>query len=199
VITGYSTIASAVETMKLGAFDYLPKPFTPEEMLAVTAKAWEKRKLVLESRAVAAGEPVEHLANLVGRSQKMQEVYNLIRKVAPTNSTVLIVGGSGTGKELVARAIHSLSLRNTQRFFAIDCGTLSVELLESELFGHVRGAFTGAVMTKKESSKRRTMARSFSMRSATSGWKSRASCCASSRNANFFPWAAQNPGVSMSA
>jgi len=149
VITGYSTIASAVETMKLGAFDYLPKPFTPEEMLAVTAKAWEKRKLVLENRAVAAGEPVEHLANLVGRSQKMQEVYNLIRKVAPTNSTVLIIGESGTGKELVARAIHSFSSRSSQRFFAIDCATLSVELLESELFGHMRGAFTGAVMTKK--------------------------------------------------
>ena len=149
VITGYSTIASAVETMKLGAFDYLPKPFTPEEMLSVVAKAWEKRKLVLESRAVAAGEPVEHLANLVGRSQRMQEVYGLIRKVAPTNSTVLIVGESGTGKELVARAIHSLGSRNSQRFFAIDCGTLSVELLESELFGHVRGAFTGAVLTKK--------------------------------------------------
>ncbi len=149
VITGYSTIASAVETMKLGAFDYLPKPFTPEEMLAVTAKAWEKRKLIIASRAVAAGEPVEHMADIVGRSEKMQEVYGLIRKVAPTTSTVLIVGESGTGKELVARAIHSLSPRSTQRFFAVDCGTLSVELLESELFGHVRGAFTGAVATKR--------------------------------------------------
>ena len=149
VITGYSTIASAVETMKLGAFDYLPKPFTPEEMLSVTGKAWEKRKLILESKAVGAGEPVEHMANIVGRSEKMQEVYRLIRKVAPTTSTVLIIGESGTGKELVARAIHSLSTRNTQRFIAVDCGTLSVDLLESELFGHIRGSFTGAVATKK--------------------------------------------------
>ena len=116
VITGYSTIASAVETMKLGAFDYLPKPFTPEEMLSVTAKAWEKRKLVLESRAVASGEPVEHLANLVGRSQKMQEVYGLIRKVAPTSSTVLIVGESGTGKELPQQpALLCDRLRHTLR------------------------------------------------------------------------------------
>jgi len=149
VITGYSTVASVVETMKLGAFDYLPKPFTPEEMLAVVTKAWEKRKRILESRAAAAGEPVETFAGIVGRSSKMQQVYNLIQKVAPTSSTILIIGESGTGKELVARAIHSLSPRKDRRFFAVDCSTLSVNLLESELFGHVRGAFTGAVTTKR--------------------------------------------------
>jgi DNA-binding NtrC family response regulator len=149
VITGYSTVASVVETMKLGAFDYLPKPFTPDEMLAVYAKAWEKRKRILENRAAAAGEPVESFAGIVGGSQKMQQVYSLIRKVAPTPSTILIIGESGTGKELVARAIHSLSPRKDRRFFAVDCGALSVNLLESELFGHVRGAFTGAVATKR--------------------------------------------------
>jgi DNA-binding NtrC family response regulator len=149
VITGYSTIASVVETMKLGAFDYLPKPFTPDEMLAVVSKAWQKRKRILESRAMASGETIHEFADIVGHSPKMLEVFNLISKVAPTSSTVLIIGESGTGKELVARAIHNLSPRKQQRFLAVDCGTLSVSLLESELFGHVKGAFTGAVATKR--------------------------------------------------
>ena len=149
VITGYASVASVVETMKLGAFDYLPKPFTPEEMVVVVTHAWEKRKRILESRAAAAGEPVETFSGLVGRSLKMQQVYNLIRKVAPTSSTVLIIGESGTGKELVALAIHDLSPRQNRRFFAVDCGTLSANLMESELFGHVKGAFTGAATTKR--------------------------------------------------
>ena len=148
VITGYSTIASVVETMKLGAFDYLPKPFTPEEMLAIVGTAWQKRRRILDSRAMASGESIEEFADIVGRSPKMQEVFTLISKVAPTSSTVLIVGESGTGKELVAHAVHNLSPRKDQRFFAVDCGTLSVSLLESELFGHVKGAFTGAVAAK---------------------------------------------------
>ncbi len=149
VITGYSTIASVVETMKLGAFDYLPKPFTPEEMRSVVANAWEKRRRILESRAMERGAPVEGFQEIVGESPPMLEIFKLIRKVAPTSSTVLIVGESGTGKELVARAIHGASPRKNQRFFAVDCGTLSVNLLESELFGHVKGSFTGAVTTKR--------------------------------------------------
>ncbi|MEW6365810.1 MAG: sigma-54 dependent transcriptional regulator [Acidobacteriota bacterium] len=149
VITGYATIASVVETMKLGAFDYLPKPFTAQELASVAQKAWEKRKLVMEQRAVEAGVAIPEFPGIVGRSQRMQEVYSLIRKVAPTSSTVLIVGESGTGKELVARAIHGLSPRRDNRFFAVDCGTLSLELLQSELFGHVRGAFTGAIANKQ--------------------------------------------------
>ena len=149
VITGYATIASVVETMKLGAFDYLPKPFTPDEMLAVTENAWEKRKRVLESRTVSAGDYAGDFGEIIGRSAKMKDVFNLIRKVAPTSSTVLIVGESGTGKELVARAIHNLSPRKNQRFSAVDCGALSVNLLESELFGHIKGSFTGAVANKR--------------------------------------------------
>ncbi len=149
VITGYATIASVVETMKLGAFDYLPKPFTPDEMTAVAQNAWEKRKRIIESRSMAAGDSTEDFAGIIGRSAKMKEVFGLIRKVAPTSSTVLIVGESGTGKELVARAIHNLSPRSRQRFFAVDCGTLSLSLLESELFGHVKGSFTGAVANKR--------------------------------------------------
>ncbi len=149
VMTGYATVASVVETMKLGAFDYLPKPFTPDEMAAVAKKAWEKRQLLLRGRLAAEGGAPQAFAGLVGNSPKMLEVYRLIRKVAPTSSTVLIIGETGTGKELVARAIHSLSPRKRERFFAVDCGTLSVNLLETELFGHVKGSFTGAVSDKR--------------------------------------------------
>jgi two-component system NtrC family response regulator len=149
VITGYATIASAVETMKIGAFDYLPKPFTPDEMAAVARRAWEKRQHLIETRAIAQGEAPPSFCGIVGKSPKIQEIFRMIRKVAPTTSTVLIVGETGTGKELVARAIHALSPRSEHRFCAVDCGTLSVELLESELFGHVKGAFTGALSNKQ--------------------------------------------------
>ncbi len=149
VITGYATIASAVETMKLGAFDYLPKPFTPDEMAAVAKKAWEKRQSLIEMRAIAHGDSLPSFSGIVGKSPKIQEIFRMIRKVAPTSSTVLIVGETGTGKELVAHAIHDCSPRSEHRFCAVDCGTLSVELLESELFGHVKGAFTGAVANKQ--------------------------------------------------
>ena len=152
VITGYATISSVVETMKVGAFDYLPKPFTPDEMAAVARKAWDRRQLLLRSRGTPtagdAGDPAM-FAGIVGASPRMQEVYRLIRKVAATSSTVLIVGETGTGKELVARAIHTMSPRRHERFFGVDCGSLSVNLLESELFGHVRGSFTGAVTDKR--------------------------------------------------
>jgi len=149
VITGYATISSAVETMKLGAFDYLPKPFTPDEMAAVAKKAWEKKQNLAQTRAFAQGDLLPSFCGIVGKSPKIQEIFRMIRKVAPTPSTVLIVGETGTGKELVARAIHTLSPRNDHRFCAVDCGTLSVELLESELFGHVKGSFTGAVADKE--------------------------------------------------
>jgi len=151
VITGFATIASVVETMKVGAFDYLPKPFTPDEMAAVARKAWERRQLLLRSRGgqATAGGETGSFAGIVGSSPRMQEVYRNIRKVAATSSTVLIIGETGTGKELVARAIHALSPRRHERFFAVDCGALSVTLLESELFGHMKGSFTGAVSDKR--------------------------------------------------
>jgi len=152
VITGFATISSVVEAMKIGAFDYLPKPFTPGEMAASARKAWERRQQLVRSRGGtigANGHDASSFAGIVGGSPRMQEVYRLIRKVAVTSSTVLIVGETGTGKELVARAIHALSPRKHQRFFAVDCGALSVNLLESELFGHVRGSFTGAVTDKR--------------------------------------------------
>jgi DNA-binding NtrC family response regulator len=149
VITGYATVASAVETMKTGAFDYLPKPFTPAEFRAVLNKAVEERKAIVRDRELAAQPTIRAgFEEIVSESQKMQTVFNMINKVAPTDSNVLIMGESGTGKELIARAIHKLSARKEDKFFAVDCAALSGTLLESELFGHVRGAFTGAIQDK---------------------------------------------------
>lgn len=148
-ITGYSTVENAVEVMKIGAFDYLPKPFTPRHLLEKVGKALEHRAFLLEEQS-----PIRHLSeqiegiNIIGQSAAMKKVFMRIDQVAPTDSTVLITGESGTGKELVARAIHQLSPRRSKPFIAIDCTTLVENLLESELFGHVKGSFTGAIQTK---------------------------------------------------
>jgi len=149
MITGYSTVQSAVEAMKLGAFDYIPKPFTPDEVSVVVQRALEKKRLVVENIYLRKELEAKYgFENIIGSSPRMQEVYKLIRKVAPTDSTVLIRGESGTGKELIARAIHFNSARKERPFVPVDCGVLAQELLESELFGHVKGSFTGAVVTK---------------------------------------------------
>ena len=149
IITGYSTVQSAVQAMKLGAFDYIPKPFTPDEVLIVVEKALEKKSLIFENIYLRKELEAKYgFDNIIGNSPKMQEVYKLIRKVAPTDSTVLIRGESGTGKELIARAIHFNSPRKQKPFVPVDCGVLAQELLESELFGHVKGSFTGAIVTK---------------------------------------------------
>jgi DNA-binding NtrC family response regulator len=151
VITGYSTVSSAVEVMKIGAFDYLPKPFTPPELRTVVAQAVSQRKALQENRGTekdGTSKPkVFH--QLIGDSSKIQKVVSMIEKVAPTDATVLLHGESGTGKELVARAVHANSNRNREVFFAVDCGTLSAALLESELFGHAKGAFTDAHRDKE--------------------------------------------------
>jgi len=151
IITGFSTVSSVIEVMKLGAFDYLPKPFTPDELRAVVAQAVEalnlrRQQQALENHSQGRG-PVFH--QLIGNSPKIRKVVDMIAKVAPTDATVLINGESGTGKELVARAVHANSKRSQKVFFAVDCGTLSGNLLESELFGHAKGAFTGAHRDKE--------------------------------------------------
>ncbi|NWF94097.1 MAG: sigma-54-dependent Fis family transcriptional regulator [Syntrophaceae bacterium] len=149
MITGFSTVETAVEAMKLGAFDYIPKPFTPDEVSVVVKKAIEKRSLMLENIYLRQELQEKYgFHNIVGKSKKMQEIYRIIAKVAPTDSTVLIYGHSGTGKELIARAIHFNSPRREKQFVPVDCAVLSENLLESELFGHIRGSFTGAVSTK---------------------------------------------------
>ena len=148
IITGYATIASAVETMRSGAFDYLPKPFTAGELTAVLDRALERRSLLKMTEPEYEYKGKAGFEGLIGTSRPMREVYSLIQKVGPTDSTVLIIGESGTGKDLTAKAIHERSKRRAEKFFAIDISTLSSTLLESELFGHVKGAFTGAVSDK---------------------------------------------------
>jgi DNA-binding NtrC family response regulator len=148
IITGYATIASAVETMRSGAFDYLPKPFTAGELVAVLERALERRKLLKMSEPEFEYAGSGGFEGLIGTSSAMREVYNLIQKVGPTDSTVLIIGESGTGKDLTAKAIHERSRRKDAKFFAIDISTLSSTLLESELFGHVKGSFTGATVDR---------------------------------------------------
>jgi len=149
VITGYATVAAAVETMRLGAYDFLPKPFTPDELLGALGHALARQAIQRESRNLAQEPEVPRdFCSIIGHSPRMAEVFRLVEKVAPTDSTVLLVGESGTGKELAARAVHERSRRRTGRFVAVDCGVFSKELLASELFGHVKGAFTGAVANK---------------------------------------------------
>lgn len=149
MITGFSTVETAVEAMKLGAFDYIPKPFTPDEVTIVVKRAVEKKSLMAENIYLRQELQEKYgFHNIVGKSKKMQEIYRIIAKVAMTDSTVLIYGQSGTGKELIARAIHFNSSRREKQFVPVDCAVLSENLLESELFGHIRGSFTGAVTTK---------------------------------------------------
>jgi two-component system response regulator AtoC len=150
VMSAYGTHDTAIEAMKAGAYDYVSKPFKPDEVLLVLRKAEERLRLSRENRRLrselAAGFRLE---NFVGTSPALQEVLRQLRKVAPTRATVLITGESGTGKELVARAIHELSPRTAMPFVAVNCGAIPAELIESELFGHVRGAFTDASRDKK--------------------------------------------------
>jgi two-component system response regulator HydG len=149
VITGYATVESAVEAMKHGAYDFLPKPFTPDSLRAIVERALDKRELVLENILLRSElEASIGPEVIIGQSEPMRKIEEVMRKVSPTDTTVLISGESGTGKELVARAIHRHSGRKDKPFVVIDCGSLVENLLESELFGHVKGSFTGATATK---------------------------------------------------
>src|SRR2546429_984466 len=146
VMTGYPTIASAVEALKVGAFDYLSKPLLLDELRHLMARMTERRFLRGEVHSLRARLGEELTVNeLVGNSPPMQRVKEIIAKVAPTDSPVLIEGESGTGKELVAAAIHRLSPRAKGPFLPVNCSAIPEDLLESEFFGHVRGAFSGAV------------------------------------------------------
>ncbi|NOY13273.1 MAG: sigma-54-dependent Fis family transcriptional regulator [Deltaproteobacteria bacterium] len=149
LITGNASAETAVEAMKEGAFDYITKPFHFERLKLQVAKALEKSQLVIENQYLRQQLHRRYkFDNIVGTSQAMQQVFTRIEKVINTDSTILILGASGTGKELVAKAIHFNSPRSNKPFIAINCGAIPADLLESELFGHVKGAFTSAVSDK---------------------------------------------------
>ena len=150
VMSAYGTTDTAIEAMKEGAYDYISKPFKPDEVVLVLRKAEERERLKRENlRLRDELKSAFRLDSLVGTSAAMQEVARQIRKVAQVKTTVLVTGESGTGKELVARALHDLSPRSGLPFVAVNCGAIPGELMETELFGHVRGAFTDAVRNKK--------------------------------------------------
>jgi len=150
VITGYGTVEAAVEAMKLGAYDFISKPFDMHKIKVIVRNALEQSNLISENRYLKERIQDEwQVENIVGKSPEMIEVFDAVRKVAPTDTTVLILGESGTGKELIARYIHHLSSRKDRLFTAINCSVLRDMFLESELFGHVKGAYTGAVSSKR--------------------------------------------------
>src|SRR5450830_1199822 len=150
MVTCLSQIDTAVQAMKLGGFDYISKPFEPDEIKLVVQRALERRQLLQENLNLKSEVSSKYrFENIIGPSPQMQAVYRLVAQCAPTNSTVLLTGESGTGKEVIARAIHYNSLRKDKPFVAVDCNSLSENLLESEMFGHIKGSFTGAVVNKK--------------------------------------------------
>ncbi len=150
VMTAYATVTSAVEVMRTGATDYLTKPFAMDELAAVLERAAERRQLDSESRRLRERMRTQGaLGTIIGQSPEMDRIYRILSKVAQSNHPVMILGESGTGKELVARAIHSNGVKATKPFLPVDCGSLAPTLIESELFGYVKGAFTGANRDKE--------------------------------------------------
>ncbi|MEK7483090.1 MAG: sigma-54 dependent transcriptional regulator, partial [Planctomycetota bacterium] len=150
LMTAYAEIGEAIKAMKSGAFDYLVKPFDSDEMLLTLEKALEIQELRSQKQRLQKElDAIKGFGPLVGQSEPMQKIYRFIDKASSSQAHVLITGESGTGKELVARSLHDRGLRQKGPFVALNCGALPIELAESELFGHIKGAFTGATMEKK--------------------------------------------------
>jgi len=150
IMTAFGSIASAVESIKQGITDYLQKPFEPEALLIAVEKTLRERRMLAEIRDLRKEVDLRYaFGSIIGKNHKMQAIYDLIEKVAPTDTRVFITGETGVGKELVAKAIHFNSNRKNKPFVGINCGALAESLLETELFGHEKGAFTGAIRTKK--------------------------------------------------
>ncbi|HEY0710127.1 MAG TPA: sigma-54 dependent transcriptional regulator [Polyangia bacterium] len=149
LITAFGDVTGAMEAIGKGAYDYVSKPFNVEELRLTVTRALERKRLAAEKRAAGPRPAESRLAEIEGKSPRMLDVYKLVARVAPSTATVLVVGESGTGKELVARAIHTRSTRAGRPFVPVNCTALTESLLESELFGHARGAFTGAIGAKR--------------------------------------------------
>jgi DNA-binding NtrC family response regulator len=150
MMTAYATVADAVEAMKQGAYDYLQKPFDPDDASLVVARALERKRLKEQTATLRREvEGVYSFHNLVGKSARMRDVYTLLEQASKLDITVLLNGETGTGKELAARAVHYHSARKERRFVPVNCGALPAELVESELFGHAKGSFTGATGLKR--------------------------------------------------
>ncbi len=149
IMTGYPSIETAVKAIKLGACDYITKPFTPDTLRSAVNMALERKSRVAGNHGLRRQLKAKKESDIIiGKSEAMRNIYELVRRTAPTDSTVLITGESGTGKELIAKAIHNYSLRKDREFVTVDCSSLVETLLESELFGHVKGSFTGAIHAK---------------------------------------------------
>ena len=150
MMSAFGTVDVAIEAMKLGAYDYISKPFKPDEVILTLRKAEEREGLRKENEQLRREVKKEYsFENIISKNEKMKEIFEVIRKVAQYKSTILITGESGTGKELVAKALHYQSDRATHSFVPVNCGAIPENLLESELFGHIKGAFTDAIRTKK--------------------------------------------------
>ncbi|HWR72911.1 MAG TPA: sigma-54 dependent transcriptional regulator [Nitrospirota bacterium] len=150
IITAFGTIPSAVDAIKKGVYDYIPKPFTPDEVRIPIRRALERKRLERENIALRTQIEARYsFQSIIGNSAEMHEVFRIMRHAASSESSVLVTGESGTGKELVARAVHSNSVRARRKFVTVNCGAIPEGLIESELFGHVKGSFTGAVADKR--------------------------------------------------
>jgi DNA-binding NtrC family response regulator len=149
VLTGHGSVETAVEAMKLGAYDYVRKPLDEAELLHIVDRGLSELKVRRELKRLKSSTPRRHVHSMVGKTPAMQRVFDLIDRVAPTKANVLVTGETGTGKELVARAVHELSPRADKPFVAVNCSAIPAALLEAELFGHMRGSFTGAVQSRK--------------------------------------------------
>src|SRR5262245_21456367 len=147
VISGHGTVETAVKAVRLGATDFIEKPLSLERILLAVSNSLRRKKLEQEVRALKA--EVEHKHQIIGESDAVKELRRVIAQAAPSNGRVLITGENGTGKELVARGVHQMSLRNAGPFVEVNCAAIPEELIESELFGHTKGSFTGAVATRK--------------------------------------------------
>jgi len=191
MISAYATTETAVEAMNRGAYDYVPKPFDNDELKQTIAKALDLKTIEHEKEIIEHELKQNlHFGLIVGNSPAMLHIYKMIRQVAPTRTNILITGESGTGKELVARAIHQESGRNDKPFVVINCGGIPETLMESELFGHKKGSFTGATHDKKGLFEVADKARFFWTKSVSSACRSRSSCSGPFRSGPLNRWGA---------